>query len=702
MRIDKSLQCMLLCLVCFQTYAQDSSLHVKTLQGVDVRAVRMEPLTSKASMPVTVISKKALDMMGSRRLDEVLREQTGLALVADASGAGHGSGLQLQGFDPAYTMIMIDGQPLIGRTSGKLDLSRITVADIERIEIIKGASSCLYGSDALAGVVNIITRKPLSSTSYSAGLRYGTYNTLDATLEGGLPFNHNKGHISLSGNYYRTDGFNANPDAQQANTVLPYNSYTLQARAGYLLNSRNRLNFSARWAHLQQSNDYGYTQGITTSDKTSEKDLNIMATLESRLRDSSQLKTQYYLTRYGTNEEISNKGTGVALEDNFFTQYMNRLELQYNKQLYTSLMFTGGVGGTLESLEATRYTEKRNMESIFAYVQGDWKVGEKIGVLGGLRYDRNNIYGDQLSPKLAVRYTPNEMINFKASVGRGFKAPDFRQSYLSFTNAQVGYTVLGTEEFGAGLQQLQDAGEIASVLPAASRIRSLSPERSTSYNAGFTLTLTRKVKIEANVFRNDVTDLINTITVAEKTNGWQVYSYVNVSKARMQGVEVNASWQLLRGLTLSGGYQLLYAKNRDVTDSIKAGQGAYASITDNSGHTRTSRESDYYGIENRSRHMGNLRLFYEYKPWGLNASVRANYRGKYGYSDTNGNLFIDDYDRFVKGYTLLNASVGKTFLNNRLAVQLAVDNITGHMDVFIPNLAGRVYNAGITWKFVKQ
>ncbi|WP_372490043.1 hypothetical protein [Chitinophaga sedimenti] len=100
--------------------------------------------------------------------------------------------------------------------------------------------------------------------------------------------------------------------------------------------------------------------------------------------------------------------------------------------------------------------------------------------------------------------------------------------------------------------------------------------------------------------------------------------------------------------------------------------------------------------------MGNLRLAYEYRPWGITATLRANYRGKYGYSDTNGNQFIDGYDRFVNGYTLLNASAGKTFLQNRLSAQLSVDNLTGHKDPFIPNLAGRVYTVGLGWKFIKQ
>lgn len=129
---------------------------------------------TRTPMPSTVMSRKQIEMMGSRRLDEVLKEQTGLAIVNDIGSGARAVGLQLQGFDSGYTMIMIDGQPMTGRNSGNFDLSRITVANIERIEIIKGASSCLFGSEALAGVVNIVTRQNISQSQGLASLRYGS------------------------------------------------------------------------------------------------------------------------------------------------------------------------------------------------------------------------------------------------------------------------------------------------------------------------------------------------------------------------------------------------------------------------------------------------------------------------------------------------------------------------------------------------
>ena len=102
-------------------------------------------------------------------------------------------------------MVLIDGQPMMGRNSGNFDLSRISVANIERIEIIKGASSCLYGSDAMGGAINIITRHGATQAQAQAAAFYGSQNTVDATVEGEAPFSNNRGSIVLSANYYQKE-----------------------------------------------------------------------------------------------------------------------------------------------------------------------------------------------------------------------------------------------------------------------------------------------------------------------------------------------------------------------------------------------------------------------------------------------------------------------------------------------------------------
>ena len=187
-------------------FGQDS-LKSRQLEDVVVTATRNERTMGALPMPVTIVQKSQIKAMGSLRLNDVLTEQTGLAVVPQVNGQGNG--LQLQGFNPDYTLILIDGEPLIGRYTGSLELSRITVGNIKQIEIVKGPSSSLYGSDALAGVVNIITDRP-QGTRGSFYSRYGTNNTLD--LSGDYSRLAGKLGVYVFANRYSTDGYDLSPE----------------------------------------------------------------------------------------------------------------------------------------------------------------------------------------------------------------------------------------------------------------------------------------------------------------------------------------------------------------------------------------------------------------------------------------------------------------------------------------------------------
>jgi outer membrane receptor for ferrienterochelin and colicins len=137
-------------------------------------------------------------------------------------------------------------------------------------------------------------------------------------------------------------------------------------------------------------------------------------------------------------------------------------------------------------------------------------------------------------------------------------------------------------------------------------------------------------------------------------------------------------------------------------DSIRTGNYPYNKIRNsNTGETHTSKVSDYIGLENRSRHMANLRIFYEYAPWGISATFRANYRSKAGYDDANNNRFLDRYDTFIAGYALLYASVEKKLLQSHLLVQVTADNLMNYTDMLMPGQPGRILMAGLKWRFFK-
>lgn len=150
---------------------------------------------------------------------------------------------------------------------------------------------------------------------------------------------------------------------------------------------------------------------------------------------------------------------------------------------------------------------------------------------------------------------------------------------------------------------------------------------------------------------------------------------------------------------ISGGYQYLVAKDKSVADSINAGVYPFNKIRNNeTGETRTATPTDYWGMENRSRHMANLRIFYSWQPLGINASFRVNYRGQYPFGDANNNAFIDRYDTFVAGYFLLNASLEKKLFKEHLSIRVTADNLLDYTDRLMPAQPGRILLAGVTYR----
>lgn len=657
---------------------------------------------SKIAQPVTVISKKTIELMGSRRLDEVLREQTGMALVSDLGSGNRSVGLQMQGLGAEYIMILMNGLPMTGRFNGNFDLSRINVSDIERIEIIKGASSSLYGCEALGGVVNIITRQVVTQTQGSGGVQYGSFNSLDATLEGETPFKNRKGSAYLSGNYYKTDGFNVNMQyLKQGQTGPPYNSLNLLGRLMYKLAANHTLQWNGRYSsrHSRMDRSYGVQQ---FDDELKEKDLNTALSLNSLLGTGTRLLSRYYLTRYATDQEVTFQQTGHALQTNRFVQTIHRLELQAAHDLWNKkLSLIGGAGSDYQLMNNRADRTRQDMYTYFGYAQANWKPNGQYDVVAGLRYDGNSVYGGRLNPTLGAGYNPAKWLKIKLSVGQGFKAPTYAQMYQVFTNMMQGYTVIGANVFDEKARKMQEAGMIQQLWPIKESLQPLKPETSTSYNLGITFSPVSRIELAVNGFYNSIRNQIFNQQVGVMSNSQQLYSFFNVERSYTTGVESSLKWSPVNGLTISAGYQYLIAKDKSVEDSIEAGTGQYGKVRATGG-IRNATASDYFNLPNRSRHQANVQVFYEYQPWGIEASVRGNYRGKYGFMDTDNNGYIDPYDIYVDGYFLGYVSVQKKLWKSKLTLQLSIDNIFDYTDYLMPAQPGRMIMGGITWRFSKR
>lgn len=664
-----------------------STIKTENLEQVVITATRSEKLLSEIPIPMTIIDKEQIQQMGSLRLSDVLQEQTGLTLIQE-----HGQGIQMQGFDPDYTLILIDGEPIIGRTAGTLELSRIAVGNIERIEIIKGASSSLYGSEALAGVINIITKNP-KGTEGSISARYGTNQTSDL----GLSFQTKKEKLAITAfaNRYGSNGYDFTPNSF-GKTVEPFHNYTFQSKVAYNFTDKINLSVSGRYFEENQIGRFDIgTEEV--SDKISGDgkvtDYNILTNLDWRLTQKWRTYFRLYYSKYKTDSKLLYENNNSVYDETFFDQTFLRPEFQSVYSFNEKHFLTAGIGSVNESVSSTRYTDKKHLQTNYIFAQHEFFINKKSNITLGARFDSHSIYGNQLSPKIASYHQISPKIRLTASAGMGFKTPDFRQLYLNFTNNVVGYSVFGTEEVKQGVADLQQAGQIAEIVLNPNDIQEIKAETSISYNVGIKYNPTEKLVLKANFFRNDVDNLIETQVVARKTNGQNLFSYTNLNSIFTQGIETELNYSILNSanstLTFSAGYQYLEAKDKTVLGEIE--DGNYFARNPETLETKRLKKSDYGGLMGRSNHMANAKLFYQNSKNGFSANIRAIYRSKYGFGDRNGNLILDAQNEYVDGYTTVNISTGKQFFNQKLNLQMGADNLLNYKNEnFIPTLAGRL------------
>jgi outer membrane receptor for ferrienterochelin and colicins len=218
----------------FNARAQQSAPDTasRELEEVVVTATRTPRAISKVPVPVTVIGLNKIERIGALRLNEVLSEQAGLQIISD-----HGTGVQLQGLSADYILILIDGEPVIGRTAGTLDLTRLAVGNIQRIEIVKGPSSSLYGSEAMGGVINIITKKMPAALTAQLRSRVRRYNTVDLTAEASKQ--HDRWGWYLFANRLSTSGYRTTDSISKA--IPAYTAWTLNPKLQFRLTQKLEL-----------------------------------------------------------------------------------------------------------------------------------------------------------------------------------------------------------------------------------------------------------------------------------------------------------------------------------------------------------------------------------------------------------------------------------------------------------------------------
>lgn len=679
--------------------------NIKELDDVVLTAARITQNVNDVSIPFLLISKDQIERSGYLRLDEILQEQTGLIVNSD-----HGEGIQIQGLNSEYILILIDGEPLIGRTAGTLDLSRIAINNIDRIEIVKGPSSSLYGSSAMGGVINVITKNPPYGFNLNIGTKYRSFNTLNASAE--IGYKEEKYQFNLFYNRLSSDGYDLNPSSLEK-TVPEYVANTYQFKSKFNIYPQTNFSISGRY-YTEPQIDYemiSLSDGLTTIktkhiDNSKRTDWNILPKIEWKMGDDILITARQYLSNYQTERRIIRLSNDSLFNLDLFAQKFSRTELQIDLYPRNNHSLTFGLGNILEIVKSTRYADS-TFSSQYLFLQYQWDLYETLNFTIGGRYDHHEAYGENISPKLALAYNFNNYLKLKFSFGAGFKAPDFRQLLLDFTNPTVGYSVLGTAMAVQGIEQLIERGETfrydsLTNLNAINNARAnaqvanygLKAERSFSFNLGLNYQLNEKLKINANIFRNNIYNLIDTWSIAQKNNNQFVYSYRNIDDLVTQGIEIESTIYFNNQFKLSMGYQFLDSFDKTVLEQIDNGLIAYRPPGEIISR-RVSR-SDYRGLFGRSKHSGNIKLAYKNDKLHLDFFIRVIYRGRWGFGDLDGNQILVGNYELAKGYTTLNFNVQKR-LKSKILFDAGVNNLLDITNEFEPSIPGRICFLGIKY-----
>ena len=341
--------------------------------------------------------------------------------------------IHINGLEGPYTLVMIDGMPIVSSLSTVYGLSGIPNSLVERIEIVKGPASSLYGSEAVGGLINIITKNPTNAPTFSAD--YFTTSYFESNLDLGMKFNVGKKATSLIGiNYFNYDQVidkdkDNFTDVTLSERISVFNKwsfkrnhnrlFTIAARGMY----EDRWGGDIRWEKKYRGGDEIYGESIYT--KRAELIGSYQLPFEEKLMLSFSGNVHYQDSRYGTTSYIANQKIGF-------------LQLTWDKKIGRNDLLAGIASRYTyydDNTPATKDPENTWLPGIF--VQDEITFSPKSQVLLGMRYDYNSIHGSIFTPRFAYRFKANENTIFRLNAGTGFRVVNlFTEDHAALTGSR--------------------------------------------------------------------------------------------------------------------------------------------------------------------------------------------------------------------------------------------------------------------------
>lgn len=582
--------------------AQAEELPVYSFDEVVVTATRTENDVKKVPASTQVITQEDIKRGGATSVRNALSMYANIFQKSKVRGGGHD--IIIRGMETKHSLVMVNGRRISNEADASglgnaMSLDRININDVEKIEIVRGPSSALYGSEAMGGVLNIIT-KPSKEQTLLTGLEHTSEDTshwwhADTGRIGNfsmtLDARFNKINRSMldtateSDPYGTAQTYNASlnyyvNDHSYVNAYMDYYSQHLKTDMGTpamkpitLTTSSGKMSLSGQ-AMLEGTGSKAFKQknyGISWNGKTDKNDWQIQAYM-SKFNWSTTSSTKvlgsippagmegmfnYLLQKKNTYDFNHDEHNMWAIEgrDSLRVNDHHRVtfgaEYVKDKVAGTGLGSNGDGAHSITENGKTKSSSEKTLSSYAAYLQDEIEYG-KWFIVPAIRYDHHSAYGSHTSPKIGVTYNATDHFRIKANYGDGFKAPSVSQLYYDLDM-----------EMGRG-NWVHLTGN-----------PNLKPEKSKSWDLGVEVEFGKGYG-SLTYFDNDVDNLIASIPKGKDSNGHKLHRYENVNKARIKGLENTLGYRFNDTLEFKVTSTLLDAKDtsagKDLTQRARLSQ----------------------------------------------------------------------------------------------------------------------------------
>lgn len=581
--------------------AQAEELPVYSFDEVVVTATRTENDVKKVPASTQVITQEDIKRGGATSVRNALSMYANIFQKSKVRGGGHD--IIIRGMETKHSLVMVNGRRISNEADANglgnaMSLDRININDVEKIEIVRGPSSALYGSEAMGGVLNIIT-KPSKEQTLLTGLEHTSEDTshwwhADTGRIGNfsmtLDARFNKINRSMldtateSDPYGTAQTYNASlnyyvNDHSYVNAYMDYYSQHLKTDTGTptmkpitLTTSSGKMSLSGQ-AMLEGIGSKAYKQknyGISWNGKTDKNDWQIQAYM-SKFNWSTTSNTKvlgsippagmegmfnFLLQKKNTYDFNHDEHNMWAIEGRDSLRVNDHHRVTFGAEYVKEKVSGTGLGANGDRVYSitengtTKSSSEKTLSSYAAYLQDEIEYG-KWFIVPAIRYDHHSAYGSHTSPKIGVTYNATDHFRIKANYGDGFKAPSVSQLFYDL-------------DMRMGPSYVHLTGN-----------PNLKPEKSKSWDLGVEAEFGKGYG-SLTYFDNDVDNLIASIPKGKDSNGHNLHRYENVNKARIKGLENTLGYRFNDTLEFKVTSTLLDAKDtsagKDLTQRARLSQ----------------------------------------------------------------------------------------------------------------------------------